>query len=125
MKSGMKCKTCGKTIQPLELLVDDECILCIAMDRDHHAKAADYYKAGILQRQDLSRMPRYVPCRVRLDRRISGDWPIGHTSQAGPGEMECTTNKYGAVSVRAEDGKQLGLKLDEFEPIEWAENPAR
>jgi len=30
----MHCKTCGKPMKTGELLVDRECILCIAMDRD-------------------------------------------------------------------------------------------
>ena len=94
------------------------------IELEHYAKAAAYYKSAVVQRRDASQIPPYVPCRVRLEYRITGDWPMHHLAAAGPGEMPCTANMYGAVSVLANNGKQLGLKLDEFEPIEWAENPA-
>jgi len=94
------------------------------IELEHYAKAAAYYRSAVVQLRDASQIPPFVPCRVRLERRITGDWPTGHLTAAGPGEMPCIANKYGAVSVLADDGKRLGLKLDEFDPIEWAENPA-
>lgn len=100
------------------------CLECVAKELERQTKAAAYYRAAVLQRDDRSQIPPHVPCRVRLDRRITGDWPVGHMTAAGPGEMDCRANKWGAVSVLADDGKQLGLKLHEFEVVEWAENPA-
>jgi hypothetical protein len=99
------------------------CIECVAKKLARQTKAAAYYRAAVLQRADPSQIPPHVPCRVRLNRRITGDWPVGHKTAAGPGEMDCTVNKLGAVSVLADDGKQLGLRLDEFEIVEWKENP--
>lgn len=99
------------------------CIECVAKELARQTKAAAYYRAAVLQRADPSQIPPHVPCRVRLNRRITGDWPVGHKTAAGPGEMDCTVNKLGAVSVLADDGKQLGLRLDEFEIVEWKENP--
>lgn len=41
-----------------------------------------------------------------------------------PGEYDCSCNQYGAVSVKASDGTMLGVRLEEFEPLEWVPNPA-
>lgn len=86
-------------------------------------KSLDYYRSGMMQRCAEARRPKYVPSRVRLTQRVTGDWPIGHGTQSGPGEYDCDSNQYGAVSIRAEDGKMLGLRPNEFEPIAWAANP--
>jgi len=67
-------------------------------------------------------IPDRVPTRVRLLWRVCGDFPFLATS-AEPGEYPCEANRYGAVSVRATNGKMLGLRPGEFEPLEWAPNP--
>lgn len=86
-------------------------------------KMVDYYKAGAQQHGSKEwPKPKYVPSRFRLLKRVSGDWPIGHTTQIGPGEFDCMSNQNGAVSVFAENGQKLGLRLNEFEPIAWREN---
>lgn len=85
-------------------------------------KAAAYYKSVAMQSRPDAKPP-FVPCRVQLKKRVRGDWPVGHAAQAGPGEFECESNAYGAVSVLAENGTNLGLRLDEFEPIAWTPNP--
>lgn len=92
------------------------------LDMTDLQKSEAYYKAGAMQtRKDVR--PPFVPCRVRLKQRVRGDWPVGHHAQAGPGDFDCESNAYGAVSIVAENGTNLGLRLDEFEPIAWAMNP--
>ena len=66
-------------------------------------------------------MPERVPSRVRVHRLVCGDGPWRST-EVNPGEYACKCNRYGAVSVQATDGTMLGLKPDEFEPIDWVEN---
>lgn len=85
-------------------------------------KAVKYYQAGHTQHKGGAwAKPPFVPSRVRLFRLCRGDGPfMGITVE--PGEYECKSNRNGAVSVRASDGSMLGLRLDEFEPIEWREN---
>ena len=79
-------------------------------------KAAAYYKAGMLKQA-----PPWVPATVRVLREQYGDGPFrGAGVEAG--EHECKSNKWGAVSVEARDGKLLGLRLDEFESLTWREN---
>jgi hypothetical protein len=43
-------------------------------------------------------------------------------SSAEAGEYDCNSNGWGAVSIKASDGKMLGLRPHEFEPIAWREN---
>lgn len=78
-------------------------------------KAAAYYKAGMLKQA-----PEWVPSRVRVLREQFGDSPFRGAGVAA-GEHDCQCNKWGAVSVIARDGKPLGLRLDEFEPVAWRE----
>jgi hypothetical protein len=56
--------------------------------------------------------------RVILLNRVTGDWPIGHTTIAEPGVYDCYINPHGAVSVIAGNGKLLGLKPGEFQWLE-------
>ena len=83
-------------------------------------KALNYYQCAATQARTGER-PLYVPSRVRLTRRVRGDGPFC-TTTLGPGDYECRSNRLGAVSVQATNGKLLGLRLDEFEPIAWAKN---
>lgn len=78
--------------------------------------AANYYKAGMLKKA-----PDVVPARVKVTRPVCSDLPFASASLA-PGEYECVTNIWGAVSVQASNGSLLGLRLDEFEPIAWRFN---
>lgn len=80
-------------------------------------KALDYYRAGVEHRA-----PKWVPCRVLLEVPVRGDFPIGHTTFASAGEHDCESNRYGAISVQAMNGKRLGVKPAEFEPLEWRKN---
>lgn len=80
-------------------------------------KAAAYYKAGM-----LSQAPLFVPAKVRVLREQFGDLPFRGAGVAA-GDHDCSSNAWGAVSVLDRDGKPLGLRLDEFEPLVWAVNP--
>jgi hypothetical protein len=84
-------------------------------------KAIAYYKSGATQAR-THQGPPYVPSRVRLVHRIRSDIPFLRDTYVDPGEYPCECNKWGAVSVRANDDSMLGLRLDEFEPVEWREN---
>lgn len=79
-------------------------------------RAVEYSRAGMEKRR-----PAYVPCRVRLCGMACGDGPFAST-RAPAGDYDCTANQYGAVSITATNGQQLGLRLNEFEPIAWAVN---
>ena len=83
----------------------------------NEAAALEYYRAGLEKRA-----PLYVPSRVRLLKRVTGDVPIGHSTMAEAGEHDCYSNKWGAISVRASNGKLLGIRPTEFEPLAWREN---
>lgn len=86
-------------------------------------KALEYYRAGVKNRR-----PKFVPCKVNLLFRVRPD--LGgflncedrRDFYAGPGEMACHSNQWGAISVQAMNGKMLGVKPEEFEVIEWREN---
>lgn len=80
-------------------------------------KALEYYRAALERRK-----PTWVPARVSLRYTVRGDFPIGHTTIAPAGEHEAHCNQWGAVTVRGLDGKQLGIKPDEFDVIAWREN---
>ncbi len=84
---------------------------------NHNACAADYYRAGVERRA-----PKWVPARVKLASVVRGDFPVGHTSVAEAGEHDCDCNKWGAVSVKAGNGKMLGLRPAEFDVVAWKAN---
>lgn len=52
---------------------------------------------------------------ITLPRDVSGDFPIAHTSVAKAGTYRAQSNRHGALSVTAGDGKQLGIKPDEMQ----------
>jgi hypothetical protein len=80
-----------------------------------------YYKIGASQSR-TGKMPPFIPSRVRTQKWNRGDF-IFADIEAPPGDYACNCNKFGAVSVKASNGKMLGLRLDEFEVLEWKENP--
>jgi hypothetical protein len=86
-------------------------------ERDHLEKAAEYYRAGVEQRA-----PKWVPARIWLAGPVRGDYPIGHRTIAHEGEYECESNRWGAVSVVAENGQRLGVKPAEFDVVTWRAN---
>lgn len=91
-------------------------------------KALSYYKAGAMQGRGNSQWPRppYVPKRIRLLRDVRSDIPFRSNrlfGQAGQVYDNCESNQYGAVSINI-NGEWLGVRLNEFEVLEWQENAA-
>lgn len=85
-------------------------------------KGVAYYQAGHTQHKNGEwRKPPYVPSRVRIPLGACGDGPFRET-YVEAGDYDCTSNKNGAVCVVATNGSKLGLRLDEFEVLEWREN---
>lgn len=81
------------------------------------ACAVDYFSA-----HHFKRMPAWVPCRIKLDKPITGDFPFGPETRAEEGEHDCDSNGYGAMSVRATNGRTLGVKPSECQIIGWRRN---
>ena len=79
-------------------------------------KALAYYKSGM-----LNEAPPYVPERVKLHSRVRGDGPFAGTF-ADAGEHDCESNRWGAISVRATNGKMLGVRPAEFDVVAWRSN---
>ena len=88
---------------------------------DDKDKAIAYYRAGA-QQGTTGERPPFVPLMVCVEHQVCGDFPFSDTI-VRPGYHKCESNQFGAISVKAENGKMLGLKLNEFEPVEWVENP--
>lgn len=97
---------------------DGDAVLELAARAIDLQKALSYYSAGLL---DIA--PAYVPKIIELPRTVRGEYPIGPRVIAKPGEYECTSNKWGAISVMTPSGHLLGIKPKEFEVVEWVENP--
>ena len=87
--------------------------------------ALEYYKAGAMQGgKGKWPKPKFVPKIIMLPRTVRGlSLPGEPRTIAKPGEYEAHCNQFGAVSVTAQNGKLLGIMLDEFEVIEWQANP--
>lgn len=82
----------------------------------------EYYRSGHLQNsRDEAPPPKFVPSKVRLNRVVRGDGPFA-AAHAGPGDHECTCNRWGAVSVMSSNGQRLGVKLNEFDVLEFRLN---
>ena len=81
------------------------------------ACAVDYFSA-----HHFKRMPAWLPSRIKLDSDLSGDFPIGHDTKVEAGEHDCDSNAYGAMSVRASNGRMLGVMPNECQIIGWRLN---
>ena len=84
-------------------------------------KALNYYKTAAIQNRKSCPKPLWVPKTIILSKTIRGDFPLYHHIVAEPGKYEAYCNPYGAVSVKTPNG-DLGLRLDEFEVLDWQEN---
>lgn len=67
------------------------------------------------------RIPRVVPDEIAVPRRVCGDFPF-QSVYVDSGTHKCNSNKYGAVSVVANNGSLLGLKPREFAVLSWKAN---
>lgn len=84
---------------------------------DDAACAVDYFSAN-----HFARPPAWVPCRIKLDTPITGDFPFGPETRAEEGEHDCDSNQWGAMSVRASNGQRLGVMPNECQIIGWRRN---
>lgn len=84
-------------------------------------KALNYYRSALERKR-----PDYVPSRVRLPATVRSDMPAFYADDVGlvapAGDHDCRSNQWGAISVRAENGRLLGVKPAEFDVIAWREN---
>ena len=89
---------------------------------DHAIREWAYYKCACLQSgRGPWPKPPFVPARVLVTCRVRGDGPFASTT-ASAGEYECQSNQYGAVSIEADNGQMLGLRLNEFRVLAWRVN---
>ena len=65
-------------------------------------------------RKTQTRRTMREPWKIRLPKPVHGDWPFDKI-HAPAGIYEAHHNPQGAVSVKATNGKMLGIKHDEFE----------
>lgn len=84
-------------------------------------KSLNYYRSAAENKR-----PDYIPARVNLMDKVRSDFPMfseeGRGYYAEAGEHDCESNQYGAISVRAKNGKMLGVKPCEFEVVAWRLN---
>lgn len=121
--------TAGQAEPPTQTLVErlqDEADLCrnegaddIAALLDEAWQALSYYRDSLIISRDP---PPYVPAAVWLPADVRGDRPFGHHLVAPAGVHECQSNKWGAVSVLAQNGERLGVKPAEFHVVSWRPN---
>jgi hypothetical protein len=66
-----------------------------------------------------------VPSKIKMRRTVTSDFPFflktdeGALVAYGGQTYDAWTNSYGAVAAVMPNGKNLGVKPDEFEVIEW------
>lgn len=75
----------------------------------------------MLYAQYPERYNKRVPLKVRMLQSVTSDIPLSCTIQGCIDGMEyyVFVNSYGAISAILDNGKQLGLKPNEFEVTEW------
>jgi len=84
-------------------------------------KAVLYYRAAATQRTGSDwQKPQFIPKRVRILKTVSPDSPFSPLI-VHPGDYTVDCNQWGAVYVKADHG-DFGLKLNEFDVIEWQKN---
>lgn len=85
---------------------------------NNEMKAIEYYRAALMKKR-----PKWVPSRIRLVKQVSSSIPGINQVGFEPGDYESTSNQFGAVGVKMQNGKSLGVRQDEFIPVAWVENP--
>jgi hypothetical protein len=78
--------------------------------------ALNYYKSAFRDQR-----PDYVPDTVEILQCVYSDTPDPDYIVL-PGEHKAESNKWGAICVKARNGKMLGIKPREFEPLTWRIN---
>lgn len=80
-------------------------------------KALDYYKSAFMRQK-----PRWIPARVRVFKEVRADYPVADAYEPiHAGEVECRSNRLGAVSVVNMNGVEIGLRPSEFDVVAWRE----
>lgn len=114
-------------LKVIERYQDDSDVAQLVVELEDRLKAAEagveYYLSGHAQNGPVAPPPpRFIPARVRLNCVVRGDGPFNST-YAPPGDYDCSCNRWGAASVKATNGKMLGIRLYEFSVLSWVENP--
>lgn len=106
----------------LELFI--MCFIQYKKDMKSTIMPLEYYKAGAMQNSGGSQKPKFVPKIIDLPKAVRADFSPFDDERAiaKAGRYEAHVNPYGAVSVVASNGKLLGVKLNEFEVVEWRQN---
>ena len=84
-------------------------------------KEAAFYKAALLQTLGKTEYPPYLPYEIEVSKTVYGDCPFTFL-QITPGRYVCKSNRFGAVSVKTDSGKYLGLKPGEYKILSWIKN---
>lgn len=66
--------------------------------------------------------PKFVPGRILLQDDVRSEAPFIFKGVAKAGEHTCTSNQWGAISVVADDGKEIGVRPNECVVLEMVEN---
>lgn len=89
------------------------------MMTEFEQKLFDYYRIAAMGCR-TDEKPKYVPAKIKVKETVRSEG--GSRTFVLPGVYECESNQYGAVSVKSMDGSMLGIYLNEFDVVEWAEN---
>ena len=80
-----------------------------------------FLQSCLTQRGDSPVRPEFVPFKVRLIKTIRSETPL-RKAVAYIGEYHCQHNQWGAISVIADDGKELGVRPSECIVLEMFRN---
>lgn len=73
-----------------------------------------FLQSCISQRDDSKAFrPAFVPGKVILVRDVQSEMPQIFPGVAKRGEYECTSNQWGAISVKMPNGKLMGVRPSE------------
>lgn len=90
---------------------------------EHLEHERDYWKLMFIHR-GKPYIPKWIPAYIRTGDKVHGDGPWAST-RAEPGVRPVECNRFGAMSVKATNGRMLGVKPGEVEEfVSWKINPA-
>ncbi len=84
-----------------------------------------FLQSALSQRGDGKAFrPRFVPGRVILPWDVRSEMPLPEifTGVGKAGEHECSHNQWGAISVKASNGSDIGIKPHECVVVSMTEN---
>jgi hypothetical protein len=91
-------------------------------DPDELRMRIQFLQSSVSQRGSSPFRPRYVPGRIRIDREVRSEMPAIFSGVARPGEYDCSSNQWGAISVIADNGKEIGIRPSECVVISMTKN---